>query len=89
MKLLFGATPKTSGRITLAHRELAFNSPRDAIAAGVVLCPEDRKKEGIIPILSVLENTNLSARRRQAAPASSSMRRGSRPTLASAPRSSA
>lgn len=66
LKLLFGATPKTSGRITLAHRELAFNSPRDAIAAGVVLCPEDRKKEGIIPILSVLENTNLSARRRRA-----------------------
>jgi L-arabinose transport system ATP-binding protein len=30
-----------------------------------VLCPEDRKKEGIVPVRSVLENTNLSARRRQ------------------------
>jgi len=31
-----------------------------------VLCPEDRKKEGIIPVRSVLENLNLSARRRVA-----------------------
>ena len=38
----------------------------DRIAAGVVLCPEDRKKEGIIPCRSVLENINLSARRRTA-----------------------
>jgi L-arabinose transport system ATP-binding protein len=31
-----------------------------------VLCPEDRKKEGIVPVRSVLENINLSARRRKA-----------------------
>jgi L-arabinose transport system ATP-binding protein len=40
--------------------------PRDALRAGIVLCPEDRKKEGIIPVRSVLENLNLSARRRAA-----------------------
>jgi len=28
-----------------------------------MLCPEDRKKDGIIPIRSVMENINLSARR--------------------------
>ena len=31
-----------------------------------MLCPEDRKKEGIIPVRSVLENLNLSARRETA-----------------------
>ncbi len=66
MRLLFGATPRTAGKISLGGRTLDFLSPRDAIEAGVVLCPEDRKKEGIVPVRSVLENTNLSARRRKA-----------------------
>ena len=66
LKLLFGATRKTAGRIAFAGRELHLASPRDAIAAGVVLCPEDRKKEGVVPVRSVLENINLSARRRRA-----------------------
>ncbi len=66
LRLLYGAVKKTAGRVTFAGRELAIASPRDAIGAGVVLCPEDRKKEGVIPIRSVLENTNLSARRRHA-----------------------
>ncbi len=66
MKLLFGATAKTAGRVTIGGRPLEIVSPREAIEAGVVLCPEDRKKEGIVPVRSVLENTNLSARRRKA-----------------------
>jgi L-arabinose transport system ATP-binding protein len=66
LRLLFGAAKKSAGRITLAGQALEFDSPRAAIEAGVVLCPEDRKKEGIVPVRSVLENTNLSARRRKA-----------------------
>ncbi len=66
MKLVFGAAPLATGRVRVGGREVTFTSPRDAIAAGVVLCPEDRKKEGIVPVRSVLENTNLSARRRRA-----------------------
>ena len=38
-------------------------SPRSAIRSGIVFCPEDRKKEGIIPVRSVAENINISARR--------------------------
>ena len=66
MKLLFGAAAKTAGRVTVGGKPLDVVSPREAIEAGVVLCPEDRKKEGIVPVRSVLENTNLSARRRKA-----------------------
>jgi L-arabinose transport system ATP-binding protein len=40
-----------------------FASPRDAVRAGIALCPEDRKQEGIIAIASVADNLNLSARR--------------------------
>jgi L-arabinose transport system ATP-binding protein len=66
LRLLFGAVQKTAGRMSLAERPLNFDSPRDAIEAGVVLCPEDRKKDGIVPVRSVLENINLSARRHKA-----------------------
>lgn len=66
LRLIFGAATKTGGRIRVSGTEVAITSPRDAIAAGVVLCPEDRKKEGIVPVRSVLENINLSTRRRRA-----------------------
>jgi L-arabinose transport system ATP-binding protein len=66
LRLLFGAVAKTAGRIRLGGREINLTSPRAAIEAGIVLCPEDRKKDGIVPVRSVLENTNLSARRRKA-----------------------
>jgi L-arabinose transport system ATP-binding protein len=66
MRLLAGVVRKTGGRVSLAGQPLNFVSPRDAIEAGVVLCPEDRKKDGIVPVRSVLENINLSARRRNA-----------------------
>jgi L-arabinose transport system ATP-binding protein len=66
LRLLFGAAPKLTGRVRLLGRDLEISDPRDAIEAGMVLCPEDRKKEGIVPIRSVLENINLSSRRRKA-----------------------
>ncbi|MBI5362950.1 MAG: L-arabinose ABC transporter ATP-binding protein AraG [Planctomycetes bacterium] len=62
LRVLFGAARRTAGRVRVAGRELDVRSPRDAIAAGVALCPEDRRKEGIFPLLSVLENLNVSAR---------------------------
>ena len=66
LRLIFGATRPTGGTIRIAGQLVEIRSPRDAIAAGIALCPEDRKKEGIVPIRSVLENINLSARRRKA-----------------------
>lgn len=66
LRLIYGAAPRTGGRITIGGTEASIHGPRDAIRAGVVLCPEDRKKEGIIPVRSVLENLNLSARRETA-----------------------
>jgi L-arabinose transport system ATP-binding protein len=66
LRLIFGAGAKTAGRVSVLGTPLEIRSPRDAIEAGIVLCPEDRKKEGIVGIRSVLENINLSARRRTA-----------------------
>ena len=62
LRLLGGLTRCSAGRLELQGTELKLQSPRDAIGAGVLLCPEDRKKEGIIPLASVAENINISAR---------------------------
>ncbi len=66
LRLLFGITAPTGGTICVHGTPVTIASPRDAVAAGIVLCPEDRKKEGIVPVRSVLENINLSTRRRRA-----------------------
>ena len=66
LRLVFGAERRRAGRVLLEGRALELRSPREAIAAGIVLAPEDRKQLGIVPVLSVLENIALSARRRRA-----------------------
>ena len=51
------------GHVELNGKRVAFGSPRDAVRAGLALCPEDRKQEGIVAIASVADNLNISARR--------------------------
>ncbi len=63
MRLLCGAVAPTAGEVRLQGSVVPGGSPRTAIREGLVFCPEDRKKEGIIAIRSVAENINLSARR--------------------------
>ena len=67
LKLIFGAERRSGGSILVDGRQLQIDDPGDAIRAGIVLCPEDRKKEGIVPIRSITENINLSARRNHVA----------------------
>ncbi|MFM8620092.1 MAG: L-arabinose ABC transporter ATP-binding protein AraG [Opitutaceae bacterium] len=66
LRLIYGATRSTGGTLRVGGEVAEIHGPRDALRAGIVLCPEDRKKEGIVPVRSVLENLNLSARRRTA-----------------------
>ena len=63
LRLISGAARPGAGSIRIHGRPAAIASPRDAIRQGLVLCPEDRKKEGVIPNRSVQENINLSSRR--------------------------
>ncbi len=63
MKGLFGATKLTGGELRLDGEPIVIKEPSDAIRAGILLCPEDRKADGIIPVHSVRDNINISARR--------------------------
>ena len=46
-RAIFGVDPKTGGEIILDGREVKIYKPEDAIKAGIVLAPEDRKKDGL------------------------------------------
>lgn len=63
MKLLYGAVKPTGGHIELNGKMLRIHHPINAIDAGIVLAPEDRKREAIIPIASVQDNLNIAARK--------------------------
>jgi len=63
-RLLFGADKADSGTITIDGKEQTFATPRDAIAAGIGFCSEDRKLEGAVLDLSVRENLILALQAR-------------------------
>lgn len=56
---LCGADQIKSGIMAIKEREVKFNSPAKAVAAGIVLVPEERKTQSIVPELSVHENFHL------------------------------
>ncbi|MFH7041626.1 L-arabinose ABC transporter ATP-binding protein AraG [Paucibacter sp. JuS9] len=63
MRLLYGADKRTGGQVVLDGKPVDASGPAAAIAAGIVLCPEDRKEQGILAQSSVAENINISCRR--------------------------
>ena len=58
-RAIFGVDPKESGRLFLDGREVSIRSVEDAIRNGIVLAPEDRKKDGLCTKLSMRENIAL------------------------------
>lgn len=59
MRLIFGADRFASGEVWLHGEKQKIRSPRDGIAAGIVLLPEDRKGHGGVFTFSVRENITL------------------------------
>lgn len=53
---IYGLTKKESGKVFLEGKEVKIGSPSDAIKLGIGYVPEERRKMGIFPILSVIEN---------------------------------
>ena len=63
-RVVGGADPCVAGTMRLDGRPYAPRSPRDAIARGIVLFPEDRKRDGLILGMLVRENVTLPVLRR-------------------------
>ncbi|MCP8883190.1 sugar ABC transporter ATP-binding protein [Devosia sp. XJ19-1] len=56
---IFGIAPVLEGDVVLAGNSFRPGSPRDAIAAGLYLVPEDRKRTGLVLESSICENISL------------------------------
>ncbi len=67
LETIFGARRSEHGLITVANQEprRLFRNPAEAVAAGLALVPEDRKKQGLLLSLSVRINVTLSCLRRR------------------------
>ncbi len=59
VRAIFGADPIDSGEILVEGKPVRIRSPIDAIRAGIVSAPEDRKREGLCVKLSIRENVAL------------------------------
>ena len=64
-RLLFAIDKKHGGSIQFNGRDIHFSAPREAIIAGMGLCPEDRKHDGILGQLSIRENMILARQIKQ------------------------
>jgi rhamnose transport system ATP-binding protein len=58
-RTLFGLTPADRGSIRLRGRQVVVSSPQQAVSLGIAYVPEDRRGHGVIPEMTVAENTTL------------------------------
>ncbi|MNI00855.1 Galactose/methyl galactoside import ATP-binding protein MglA [compost metagenome] len=58
-RLLFGADLADSGEIWLKGNKLKLREPKDAVQAGIVLVPEERRKQGVMVEETVKHNLSL------------------------------
>lgn len=58
-RILGGADKHEEGRIEMRGKKLSFRQPADAVKAGIVLVPEERRKQGIFIHQSVDLNLTL------------------------------
>ncbi len=59
MNAIFGKDPKLSGEVLMEGRKVVIRNPKDAMKHGIGLVTEDRKKDGIIGVMSIRENLTL------------------------------
>lgn len=58
-KALFGEARHTSGTVEINGQPVSFHSPHDAVKKGLVLVPEERRREGVFVSESVLANLTV------------------------------
>lgn len=59
LEALFGLDPHARGAVSLKGRPYALDSPARALRRGVGLIPEDRKRHGLVLMMSARQNISL------------------------------
>lgn len=58
-RAIFGLDNRDAGLIEIDGTVVNIRGPRDAVRAGIAYVPEDRKRDGIVPQLSIKDNISL------------------------------
>jgi rhamnose transport system ATP-binding protein len=58
-EIVFGLRPADAGAISLRGARVRIGSPSDAIGLGIGYVPEDRRRHGVVPEMSVVANASL------------------------------
>ncbi|HEY2651032.1 MAG TPA: ATP-binding cassette domain-containing protein, partial [Solirubrobacteraceae bacterium] len=61
VRLIYGADPRAGGQVFVGGRPVDTTSPPKALAAGIVLLPEDRRHQGMVLDFNLRENITLSS----------------------------
>jgi ABC-type sugar transport system ATPase subunit len=61
---LAGRTPPRAGRVVCGGKELMLVSTHEAVRAGIMLLPGDRRTEALMPVLGVRVNATMQSLRR-------------------------
>lgn len=56
---IFGIDPIISGKVMIEGKEVKIKCSKDAIDAGIGLCPEDRKETGLVLNRSIKDNISI------------------------------
>ena len=59
VRAVIGADKIISGEIFFEGKPVVFKEPKEAIAAGIAMCPEDRKEDGLVLFRSIRENITM------------------------------
>jgi len=59
VRAIFAADPIISGEILVEGSKVSLKTPYDAIKAGIALCPEDRKEQGLVLLRSISNNISM------------------------------
>lgn len=62
-RVLFGLTPCDAGSIWMHGTAVRIGAPADAVRRGIAYVPEDRRRHGIVPEMSVAANITLASLR--------------------------
>lgn len=72
VQCLFGVWPgRWQGKIFIDGQPVTIHTCQQAIARGIAMVPEDRKKDGIVPVMAVGKNITLAALNQFTGPLSS------------------
>jgi ribose transport system ATP-binding protein len=67
MRALFGADKKDAGQILIDGGKVRIKNPNSAVKRGVGMLPEDRKAQGVLLNLPVLQNITMSSLKKHTA----------------------